>query len=186
MDPRRPVAHEGWCALCIALAVAVHGSGMGVPILAPDGVVYASIAKTMVQRHNYLELMVQGHDWLDKPHLPFWLTALAFRLFGVQTWAYKLPALLCLLLSAWSTYWFATHFYPRQVARWAVLTLLTAQHTILSTLDVRAEAYLTGWMMTAVASFATARRTPTTWPLLLGALCTAGALMTKGLVALLP
>jgi 4-amino-4-deoxy-L-arabinose transferase-like glycosyltransferase len=41
-------------------------------------------------------------------------------------------------------------------------------------------------MMTAVASFATARRTHTSWPLLLGATCTACALMTKGLVALLP
>jgi hypothetical protein len=172
--------------LSIVLAVAVHGSGMGVPILAPDGAVYAGIAKTMVERHNFVELMVQGQDWLDKPHFPFWLTALAFRLFGVQAWAYKLPALLCLLLGAWSTYWFARQFYPRQVARWAVLIVFTAQHTLLATLDVRAEAYLTGLIMTAVASFATARRTPTIWPLLLGALCTAGALMTTGLVALLP
>ena len=186
MDPRSPRAQARWCALCIVLAVAVHGSGMGVPILAPDGAVYAAIAKTMVQRHNYLELMVQGQDWLDKPHFPFWLTALAFRLFGVQTWAYKLPALLWLLLGAWSTYWFATQFYTRQVAQWSVLILLTAEHTILATLDVRAEAYLTGLMMTAVASFATARRTHTAWPLFVGALCTAGALMTKGLVALLP
>ena len=66
MDPRRLVAQDGWCALCIALAVAIHGSGVGVPILAPDGAVYASIAKTMVQRHNYLELVVQGQAWLDK------------------------------------------------------------------------------------------------------------------------
>src|SRR5262249_42959987 len=121
MDPRSPVAQARWCALGIVLAVAVHGSGMGVPILGPGGAVYASIAKTMVQRHNYLELMVQGQDWLDKPHVPFWLTALSFRLFGVQTWAYKLPALLCLLLGAWSTYWFATQFYTRQVAQWSVL-----------------------------------------------------------------
>ncbi len=95
MDTRGPVAQHCWFSLCIALAVAVNCSGLGIPILGPDGALYASIAKTMVQRHNYLELFVQGHDWLDKPHFPFWLTALSFRLFGFQTWAYKLPAILC-------------------------------------------------------------------------------------------
>src|SRR5262249_32870905 len=186
MDPRRLVPQDGWCALCIALAVAVHGSGLGVPVVGPDGAVYASIAKTMVQRHNYLELVVQGQDWLDKPHFPFWLTALSFRLFGMQTWAYKLPALLCLLLGAWATYRFAVQFYTRQVARWSVRILLTAEHPILSTTDVRAEPYLTGLIMAAVSAFATARRRQTAWPLFLGATCTACALMTKGLVALIP
>ena len=89
MDPRRPVVQDGWCARCMALGVAVHSSGWGMPILGPEGVVDASIAKTMVQHHTDLELVVQGQDWLEKPHVPCWLTALAFRLFGVQPWAYQ-------------------------------------------------------------------------------------------------
>ena len=186
MDTRELVAQHRWCVLCIALAVAVNGSGLGVPILGPDGALYASIAKTMVQRHNYLELVAHGQDWLDKPHFPFWLTALSFRLFGFQTWAYKLPALLCLLLGAWYTYRFATQFYSRQVALWSVLILFTAEHTILSTNDVRAEPYLTGLIMAAVYYFSRAHRTNTGGPLLVGAGCTACALMTKGLVALIP
>jgi 4-amino-4-deoxy-L-arabinose transferase-like glycosyltransferase len=114
MDTRGPVAQDGWFSLFIALAVAVNCSGLGIPILGPDGALYASIAKTMVQRHNYLELVVQGHDWLDKPHFPFWITALSFRLFGLQTWAYKLPAILCLMMGAWYTYLFAKQFYTAQ------------------------------------------------------------------------
>ena len=55
MDTRELVAQHRWCVLCIALAVAVNGSGLGVPILGPDGALYASMAKTMVQRHNYLD-----------------------------------------------------------------------------------------------------------------------------------
>ena len=80
---------------------AVYERWLAADVFAPDGAVYASIAKTMVQRHNYLELMVQGQDWLDKPHVPFWLAALAFRLFGVQTWAQRrLPPVRMALLSA--------------------------------------------------------------------------------------
>ena len=186
MNTRVPDEQPRWFALCIGLALAVNCSGVGLPILGPDAAIYASIAKTMVQQHNYCDVVVHGQDWLDKPHFPFWLTALSFRLFGVQTWAYKLPALLCLLLGAWSTYRFATQFYSPQVARWAVLILLTAEHTILSHTDVRAEAYLTGLIMAAVYAFARAHRTHAGWPLVLGAGCTACAMMTKGPMALIP
>ena len=70
MDTRELVAQHRWCVLGIVLAVVVNGSGLGVPILGPDGALYASIAKTMVQRHNYLELVAHGQDWLDKPPFP--------------------------------------------------------------------------------------------------------------------
>ena len=186
MDTREQVAQHRWCYLCIALAIAVNCSGLDIPILGPDAAVYAVIAKTMVQRHNYLELFVHGHDWLDKPHFPFWLTALSFRLFGFHTWAYKLPAVLCLLMGAWYTYLFAKQFYTRQVALWSVLILLTAEHIILSNNDVRAEPYLTGLVIAAVYAFSRGQRTKKCWPLLLGAGFTACAIMTKGLMALIP
>jgi len=129
---------------------------------------------------------VQGHDWLDKPHFPFWLTALSFRLFGFHTWAYKLPAILCLMMGAWYTYLFAKQFYTRQVALWSMLILLTAEHIILSNNDVRAEPYLTGLIIAAVYAFSRAHHTNKCWPLLLGAGFTACAIMTKGLLALIP
>ncbi len=65
MDTREQDVQQRWCALFIVLAIAVNWSGLCIPILGPDAAVYASIAKTMVQQHNYLELFVHGHDWLD-------------------------------------------------------------------------------------------------------------------------
>jgi 4-amino-4-deoxy-L-arabinose transferase-like glycosyltransferase len=32
-------------------------------------------------------LFLQGDDWLDKPRLPFWLSAISFSIFGFSTWA---------------------------------------------------------------------------------------------------
>src|SRR3974390_90490 len=100
----------------LGLAVLANASGLFVTILEPDSASYASIAKTMVERRDFVNLFAMGEDWLDKPHLPFWLSAISFSVFGFSTWAYKLPALLLVLLSAHYTYLFARLFYDKHVA----------------------------------------------------------------------
>jgi 4-amino-4-deoxy-L-arabinose transferase-like glycosyltransferase len=86
-----------WLYLFITMAVLVNFSGLFVTIIGTDGTLYAMIAKTMVLHHDYVNLYAQGADWLDKPHFPFWVTALFFNLFGFTTWAYKLPGILFLI-----------------------------------------------------------------------------------------
>src|ERR1700753_3165216 len=93
--------HNNWLYLFIGMAVLVNFSGLFVPIIGPDGTLYASIAKTMVLHHDYINLYAFGTDWLDKPHFPFWVTALFFKLFGIGTWQYKLPGILFLLMGAY-------------------------------------------------------------------------------------
>src|SRR5664279_5691325 len=83
-----------WLLFLISLSVLVNFSGLFIPLMDPDAGVYASISKNMVLRNNYLELYFQGKDWLDKPHFPFWITALFFKVFGIHTWSYKLPGIL--------------------------------------------------------------------------------------------
>ncbi|NLR79112.1 glycosyl transferase [Chitinophaga eiseniae] len=165
--------------LITAIAVLLQFSALFVPILEPDGALYAGIAKTMVLKHDYWNLYADGHDWLDKPHFPFWMAAISFQLFGFHTWSYKLPAILFLLMGAWYTYRFAYELYDEKVARWAVCILLTAEHLVISNNDVRAEPYLTGLIIAAV--YYGYRR-----KILLGAIFTACAIMTKGLFALVP
>ena len=172
--------------ILIGLCVLLNLSGLFVTILGPDGALYASIAKTMVQQNNYIELFSRGTDWLDKPHLPFWVTAFFFKLFGFTTWAYKLPGILFLLMGARYTYLFAKDSYNKEIALWAVLILLTVQHIITSNNDVRAEAYLTGFIIAAVYYFHKVINTKKFLPLLLASFFTALAIMTKGMFALIP
>lgn len=172
--------------LLMALAVLVNFSGMFITILGPDGALYASIAKTMAQHNNYVALFAEGKDWLDKPHFPFWITALSFELFGFTTWAYKLPAILFLLMGAGYTYLFAKDLYNKQVAWWATIILLTAEHIIISNNDVRAEPYLTGLIIGSVFHFYRAQVKNHYGHLVLGALFAAMAMMTKGPFALIP
>jgi 4-amino-4-deoxy-L-arabinose transferase-like glycosyltransferase len=170
----------------ILMAVLVNLSGLFVTIIGPDGALYASIAKTMVMKNNFAELFVDGRDWLDKPHFPFWMAAISFKLFGFQTWAYKLPAILFSLLAAGYTYKLAKLFYRKEVGLWAALILLTAQHLIISDMDVRAEPYLTGLIIGSVYHFFKSQDKKWFWHLVIGSMWAACAVMTKGIFALIP
>ncbi|MHA4894402.1 ArnT family glycosyltransferase [Pedobacter sp. PWIIR3] len=175
-----------WLYLFIGLAVFVNLSGLFVTIIGPDGALYASIAKTMVVRNNFADLFVEGRDWLDKPHFPFWMAALSFKLFGMSSWAYKLPAILFTFIGAIYTYKLALTIYNKEIALWAALILLTAQHIILSDMDVRAEPYLTGLIIGSVYHFYKAQSNKWFVHLLIGCFWAACAVMTKGIFALIP
>jgi 4-amino-4-deoxy-L-arabinose transferase-like glycosyltransferase len=186
MDKTNTTTIQKWLYFFIGLAVLVNFSGLFVPIIAPDGALYAGIAKTMVLRNNYISLFAEGRDWLDKPHFPFWMAALSFNCFGFTTWAYKLPAILFLLMGARYTYLFAKNLYNKEVALWAVLILLTAEHIIISDQDVRAEPYLTGLIIASVYHFYKANIQKSIPHLIIASLFAACALMTKGMFALIP
>src|SRR5438270_3953968 len=84
----------------IGLALLVNLSGLFDGLMDLDATRYASIAKTMAEQNNYIELYCNGTDWLDKPHFPFWLTALSFKVFGFHSWSYKLPGISVLFIGA--------------------------------------------------------------------------------------
>lgn len=172
--------------LIIGLLIFMNFTGLNITIMEPDGALYAGIARHMVQHHDYWNLFAGGHDWLDKPHFPFWMMCLSFKLFGFTTAAYKLPAILFLLMGAGYTYLFARSLYNEKVARWAVCILLTAEHIVISNNDVRAEPYLTGLIIAAVYHLYRSQRSVFNYHVVLGALFTACAIMTKGIFALVP
>jgi 4-amino-4-deoxy-L-arabinose transferase-like glycosyltransferase len=175
-----------WLYLFIGLAALLNFSGLYVTIIGPDGALYASIAKNMVVNHNYADLFAEGRDWLDKPHFPFWMAAFSFKIFGISTWAYKLPAILFVLMAAWYTYKLALLLYTEEIGLWSALIMLSAQHMILSNMDVRAEPYLTGLIIGSVYYFYKCQGSKWLLYLILGSLFAACAVMTKGIFALIP
>jgi 4-amino-4-deoxy-L-arabinose transferase-like glycosyltransferase len=172
--------------LIIGLLIFMNFTGLNITILEPDGALYAGIAKQMVLRHDYWNLFAEGRDWLDKPHFPFWMAALSFNIFGFTTAAYKLPAILFILMAAAYTYHFAKSLYDERVALWATCILLTAEHLVISNNDVRAEPYLTGLIIAGTYHLYRGQRSVFNYHIILGALFTACAIMTKGPFALVP
>lgn len=170
----------------IVLAIIMNAAGIGIRFFTDDPALYATIARTMAKTGNFADLMYRGQDWLDKPHFPFWMADISFKIFGVNTVAYKLPALLFFFMSVLYTWLLTKKFYGRDTALIAILILLTAQHAVMSNTDVRAEPYIMGLLMGAVYHFSRLKDKVSFLQLVLGALFTACAVMTKGIYLLIP
>lgn len=170
----------------IGLILLVYGIGMLVTIMEPDAATYAIISMEMLDRGDWLDITSRGADWLDKPHFQFWVTAVSYKVFGVNNFGFKFPAILFTLLGALYTYRFAAHYYSRMVATFSVIILLCSLHLILSNNDVRAEPYLLGLSMFSLfylAQYLEARRIRA---LILGSIGLACLMMTKGLFSIIP
>jgi 4-amino-4-deoxy-L-arabinose transferase-like glycosyltransferase len=127
-----------WFVPLLIPAILVNAGGLLIPILEPDGALYATIAKTIARSGNFADLYVDGKDWLDKPHFPFWMAALSMRVFGVNGFAYKFPALVFWAAGAGYTWRFALSLYGKPVAQLATLIYVSAAHLVISNNDVRA------------------------------------------------
>jgi 4-amino-4-deoxy-L-arabinose transferase-like glycosyltransferase len=169
-----------WFIRLLAPAILVNISGLFVRIIEPDGALYATIARTMAETGDLVNLRVEGKDWLDKPHFPFWMAAISFRIFGLSSFAYKLPALLFWAAGGWYVYRMARDLYGKSTARLSTLIYASAAHLVISNNDVRAEPYLTGLVIGAVYHFYKASRSKPGLHLAAGSLLTACAMMTKG------
>ena len=171
--------------ILIVIAIFANSIGMFYPLLLSTfSPYYGSIAKHIAITNNWTDLILSGNDWMDKPHLPFWLTALSFKVFGINSFAYILPGFLFHILGIYYTYRLARIWYSKEVGLLAALFTATALHLMLSSIDVRAEAYLLGEIMPACYYWLKYDRQSKIKYLLLGAIFTALALMTKGIFIL--
>ncbi len=171
--------------LLIFLVAMVSSAALFGELMEPDAALYASIAKTMVLKNDWLNLYVHGDDWLDKPHLTFWLAASSFKLFGCSAFAYKLPSFLITLIGAGYLYLLAKRIYEKKTALISVLIFLTSLHILISNFDVRAEGYLTTFFIAALYHYYRAQNAAF-WHIIAGSLFAACAVMVKGIFILIP
>jgi 4-amino-4-deoxy-L-arabinose transferase-like glycosyltransferase len=169
----------------LVIGIIVNATGLFMPIIESDGTLYAVIAKNMYLSHNYVNMNIEGREWLDKPHFPFWVTAFSYSIFGITSFAYKFPAFIFWLLGAYYTFQLAKLIYGRSIAQLSVLIYLVAEHLIISNNDVRAEPYLTGMIVASVYYFYKVYKGGNFLHIFLGALMAAMAVMTKGIFVLI-
>jgi 4-amino-4-deoxy-L-arabinose transferase-like glycosyltransferase len=117
----------------------VYAGSLFFPLVDKDAAHHANIALHMIQFNDYTSLIDRHMEYLDKPHFLFWISAASFKLFGVNTFAYRLPAVLFGLVSIFSTYKLAKHLSNKTTAKLAAIMLATAQGFILSINDARME-----------------------------------------------
>lgn len=154
-------------------------------VMEPDGALYASMSKNIILFQDWLNLYGRGGDWLDKPHLTFWITAASFKLFGMTAFAYKLPSFLFGLLGAWYLYKLAKDIYDEKTGLISSVIFLSALHIITSTFDVRAEIYITTFTLASIYHYYKAHQ-GSFWHIVAGSFFAACAILIKGIFVLIP
>lgn len=169
----------------IFLIFLVYLAGMFVTLFENDSAQFAVMAMRMVQENDFLSLFKGPEEYLDKPHMHYWLAAIFYKLFGIYDWAYRIPAILATLLGAYSTFGLGKLLYNNNVGKLAALIFLSAQTIVLSNIDVRTDAVLTGFTVFAIWQLAVYIEKGSLVSLVLGAFGAGIAFSTKGQIAIL-
>ena len=174
--------------LLACVGIYIVGSFM-IPLMDIDASQYASISREMLARNSFLQVFDLGKDYLDKPPMLFWLSALSMKIFGIHDWAYRIPSLLFLGVALYSTFNFTKLFYQVQTARLATIILASCQAFFLIAHDVRTDTMLVGWVMLSIYLLAkwgegAAHKKGSNRIFFLAIVAIAGGMMTKGPIAL--
>jgi 4-amino-4-deoxy-L-arabinose transferase-like glycosyltransferase len=169
--------------LTACVGIYLIGSFM-IPLMDIDASQYASISREMLERNSFLQVFDLGKDYLDKPPMLFWLSALSMKIFGVYDWAYRIPSLIFLGIALYATFKFTQLYYNILTARLATIILASCQAFFLIAHDVRTDTMLVGWVMLSIyllAKWAEGKRNK---DFFLAIIAIAGGMMTKGPIAL--
>lgn len=95
------------------------------PLRNPDEGRYAGIAWRMLQNGDWVEPQIFGVDYLRKPPLFYWLTALSFKVFGQSEWSARAVPALFGIFGVFLTFWFTKNFFGERGAALTSLILLS-------------------------------------------------------------
>ncbi len=169
----------------IGLILLVYLAGMFVTLFENDSAQFSVMAMRMVQENDFFSLFKGPEEYLDKPHMHYWLAALSYKIFGIHDWAYRIPGILSTLLAAYSCYGLGSLLYNKHVGKLAALVFMTAQTIVLGAIDVRTDAVLTGFSILAIWQLVAYIEKRSALAIAIGAFAAGIAFSTKGQIALL-
>jgi len=145
-----------------------------------DASLYASISKRMYESKEYFDLFLIDQDYSQKPHLVFWLNALSYSLFGINTYAFKLPSVLIALSGVYALYLLGVKAINKTVGFSAAIIWLFSIAFLLHTNDIHMDTMMGGFILWIVFFwFQYLKEDNKKW-LFLGTVPLALAMMTKG------
>lgn len=169
----------------VFLFTVVYVRGLFNVIYGIDASIYASLSAEMSETNNWLQLYHKGNDYLDKPPLHFWLSAASFKLFGVNSFAYKLPSFLFTILGTFSTYKLGQLLYSESIGKLSALFFYTCFSIILINQDVRTDTILVGIIVFSLWHLIAYVKTNNYWNFVFGFIGIGFAMLAKGPIGLM-
>ena len=159
------------------------------PLTSPNEGLYAEVAREMLARGDWLLPHANGVVYFEKPPLAYWLTALAFRGFGENAFAARLPSALAGLGTALLVLFAGRKLLGLRSALVAASAVATSVGFLLLVRQVMFDSLLTFWTTLALLGLWLAtepggrQRSRRAW--LLAAYAAIGlAVLTKGLLGI--
>ena len=185
----RTLPGAAWILVAVAFFVAwfsVLGSRM---LVGPDEGRYGEIAREMSVTGDYVTPRLNDLKYFEKPPLQYWVTAAAFKAFGIHEWTARLaPAVGGFIAIAAVGLTLSVLATPLAGA-YAALVMASCVMSVAMSHFITLDAFLTGWMALALCAFLLAQQPGLppgrvrTWMLVVYA-ALAAATLTKGPVAL--
>ena len=105
-----------------------------------DEAFYAQVSREIVQSDNWIDLTWGGAPWSDKPPLYMWVTALFYKLFGVNEFSVRLFSCLSGIALVVLTYLFSRKLFSRRAGFLSAIMLISTYHFVwfskMGTLDI--------------------------------------------------
>ena len=100
-----------------------------IPILDGDSAFYATIAKNIIHTNDWMTLrFINPTDIIDKPPLVMWITAISYKIFGVNEFAISLWQSILAVLIVIFTYLMGKEVFGRRGGLLsAIILMLSAQ-----------------------------------------------------------
>ena len=178
-----PSALVSWILLAVVFAAVQFASLFTPPLLDDADASHAQAAQHMAESGDLVTLQVNGIRYLEKPPLPYWISAGFYHVFGQTAFATHLLNALALLGCAWIGWLWASRAWGRRAGLYASLGILTSIGPFLFTRFAIPEALLSFLLLLALYCLLTGLEShlPVRFYGMWAAL--ALATLTKGLVA---
>ena len=104
-------------ALLLVIAAITFFFGLGsLALMGPDEPRYAEVPREMVETGDYISPRLAGCEWFEKPVLQYWMSAAAYRVFGVNEFAARIPSALAATATVIALFFAVRRAFPERVA----------------------------------------------------------------------
>jgi 4-amino-4-deoxy-L-arabinose transferase-like glycosyltransferase len=144
-----------WLLLAAIFAAVQIGSLFSPPLLDDVDSAHAQAAQHMVDTGDLITSKINGIRYIEKPPLPYWVVAAAYKVFGENTFATHLPNSLAMLGLAWLAWLWARRAWGPRAGLYAGLGVLTSIGPFLFTRFIIPEAELSFFLLIALYALIT-------------------------------
>ncbi len=146
---------------------------------------YALTAKEMLLSGDWISPQIYGHYWFDKPVMFYWLTAIAFKIFGFTEFAARFFPAVFGLAALGLVYWGGSKLYNERTGFFSGMILLSCVEFFLISKSVITDAVLFLFFSGTLLFFYLAYTSQSRRYWYLMYICAALATLTKGPIGFL-